>query len=114
MGTVRNAQVSYNVRFEWGAAGAAALAPSSMCLVVVDVLSFSTSVTVAAEAGTRVYPCAWRDESAAGFARSHQAQLAVGRRSVSAATVTEPTFSKTRRQPACSSAVSAVASAAAR
>src|SRR5512142_457449 len=85
MGTVRNAQVSYNVRFEWGAAGAAALAPSSMCLVVVDVLSFSTSVTVAAEAGTRVYPCAWRDESAAGFARSHQAQLAVGRRSVSAA-----------------------------
>jgi 2-phosphosulfolactate phosphatase len=78
------AQVSYDVRFEWGPAGAAALAPSSSCLVVVDVLSFSTSVTVAAEAGTRVYPCAWRDESAAEFARSHQARLAVGRRAVSA------------------------------
>jgi hypothetical protein len=35
----------YDVRFEWGPAGAAALAPSSSCLVVVDVLSFSTSVT---------------------------------------------------------------------
>jgi 2-phosphosulfolactate phosphatase len=84
-----NAQVSYDVRFEWGPAGAAALAPSSMCLVVVDVLSFSTSVTVAAEAGTRVYPHAWSDEytaeSAAEFARSRGAQLAVGRRSVSAA-----------------------------
>ena len=74
----------YDVRFEWGLAGADALAPSSSCLVVVDVLSFSTSVTVAAEAGTRVYPCAWRDESAAEFARMHQAQLAVGRRAVSA------------------------------
>jgi 2-phosphosulfolactate phosphatase len=79
------AQVSYDVRFEWGPTGAAALAPLSMRLVVVDVLSFSTSVTVAAEAGTRVYPCAWRDEPAAEFARSHQAQLAVGRRAVSAA-----------------------------
>ena len=73
------------MRFEWGPAGAAALAPSSSCLVVVDVLSFSTSVTVAVEAGTRVYPCAWRDESAAEFARSHRAELAVGRRAVSAA-----------------------------
>jgi hypothetical protein len=40
-------QDRYDVRFEWGAAGAAALAPLSSCLVVVDVLSFSTSVTVA-------------------------------------------------------------------
>src|SRR5690348_1654332 len=89
------AQVSYDVRFEWGPAGAAALAPSSSCLVVVDVLSFSTSVTVAVEAGTRVYPCAWpagpaaesaaSAASAAEFARSHRAELAVGRRAVSAA-----------------------------
>jgi 2-phosphosulfolactate phosphatase len=74
----------YDVRFEWGAAGAAALAPWSSCLVVVDVLSFSTSVTVAVEAGTRVYPCAWRDETAAAFARERQAELAVGRHAVSA------------------------------
>lgn len=91
------AQISYDVRFEWGPAGAAALAPSSSCLAVVDVLSFSTSVTVAVEAGTRVYPCAWpaepaaesgakrAAEPAAEFARSHRAELAVGRRAVSAA-----------------------------
>ena len=90
------AQTSYDVRFEWGPAGAAALAPSSSCLAVVDVLSFSTSVTVAVEAGTRVYPCAWPAEPAAEsgaesavefaveFARSHRAELAVGRRAVSA------------------------------
>ena len=87
----------YDVRLEWGPAGATALAPWSTCLVVVDVLSFSTSVTVAVEAGTRVYPCAWpaepaaesgaepAAESAAEFARSHRAELAVGRRAVSAA-----------------------------
>jgi 2-phosphosulfolactate phosphatase len=78
-----DARGSYDVRFEWGAAGAAALAPSSSCLVVVDVLSFSTSVTVAVEAGTRVYPCGWRDETAAAFARERQAELAVGRRAAS-------------------------------
>ena len=79
-----DARGPYDVRFEWGAAGAAALAPSSSCLVVVDVLSFSTSVTVAVEAGTQVYPCAWRDETAAAFARERQAELAVGRRAASA------------------------------
>ncbi len=78
------AQEPYDVRFEWGLAGAAGLAPSSSCLVVVDVLSFSTSVTVAVEAGTQVYPCAWRDETAAAFAREHRAELAVGRRAASA------------------------------
>src|SRR4051812_20203004 len=78
------AQEPYGVRFEWGPAGAVALASSSSCLVVVDVLSFSTSVTVAVEAGTRVYPYAWRDETAAAFARERQAELAVDRRAASA------------------------------
>jgi 2-phosphosulfolactate phosphatase len=38
---------------------------------------------VAVEAGTRVFPYAWRDETAASFARQHQAQLA-GHRTASA------------------------------
>jgi 2-phosphosulfolactate phosphatase len=80
------AQARYGVRFDWGPAGAAALASSSSCLVIVDVLSFTTTVTVAAEAGTQVYPYAWADQTAASFARQNQAQLAVGRRAVSAAT----------------------------
>jgi len=78
------AQSPYGVRFEWGLAGAAALAPSSSCLVIVDVLSFTTSVTVAVEAGMKVFPYPWRDETAAEFARQNQAQLASGRRAASA------------------------------
>jgi 2-phosphosulfolactate phosphatase len=56
------AQNPYGVRFEWGLAGTAALASSSSCLVIVDVLSFTTAVTVAAEAGTEVFPCLARRE----------------------------------------------------
>ena len=77
-------QSPYGVRFEWGLAGAAALASSSSSLVIVDVLSFTTAVTVAVEAGVKVFPYAWRDETAAEFARQNQAQLAVGRRAASA------------------------------
>lgn len=55
-------QHPHGVRFDWGLAGAAAHASSSSCLVIVDILSFTTSVTVAVEAGTRVFPYAWRDE----------------------------------------------------
>jgi len=77
-------QSPHGVRFEWGLAGATALAASSSCLVIVDVLSFTTSVTVAVEAGTQVFPYAWRDETAAGFARQQHAQLAAGHRAPSA------------------------------
>ncbi|MEU7962748.1 2-phosphosulfolactate phosphatase [Streptomyces sp. NPDC049097] len=80
-------QQGYGVRFEWGPTGAQQLASEAACLVVVDVLSFTTSVTVAVEAGTQVFPYAWRDETAADFARSKTAALAVGRR---AATSTSP------------------------
>ncbi|TDC45765.1 hypothetical protein E1212_28315 [Jiangella ureilytica] len=73
-------QVGYGVRVEWGPAGAARLAPHVACLVVVDVLSFTTAVSVAAEAGTTVYPYAWRDETAAAYADTVGARLAVGRR----------------------------------
>lgn len=47
-------QHRYQVRFEWGAAGLARLAPADV-VVVVDVLRFSTTVTDAVAAG-RVVP----------------------------------------------------------
>lgn len=73
----------WGVRLEWGSAGAVALGPGSACVVVVDVLSFTTAVSVAVEAGTRVLPYPWRDGGAAEFAARQGAALAVGRRAVS-------------------------------
>jgi 2-phosphosulfolactate phosphatase len=78
--TTWHLQEPYGVRFEWGPSAAATLAPASGCLVVVDVLSFTTSVTVAVEAGTDVFPYRWRDDTAVAFATAKGARLAVGRR----------------------------------
>ncbi len=70
-------QGRYQVRLGWGPAGAATLGAD--VVVVVDVLSFSTAVTVAVDRGTRVIPCPWSDERAAALAAEHGATLAVGR-----------------------------------
>ena len=72
-------QAAYRVRAEWGPAGAQALATAAYA-VVVDVLSFTTTVTVAVERGMTVWPFRWRDERAAArFAQERDAVLAVGR-----------------------------------
>ncbi|MFB7511799.1 2-phosphosulfolactate phosphatase [Streptomyces sp. NPDC056144] len=71
------------VSFGWGPVEARALAagsPEPVCVVVVDVLSFTTSVGVAVEAGTAVHPYPWRDGTAVAYARERDAVLAVGRR----------------------------------
>jgi 2-phosphosulfolactate phosphatase len=74
------AQGAYDVRFDWGAAGAAAVRARGGSLVVVDVLSFTTSVSVAVERGTAVIPAPWRDGRAETLARGLDAEVAVGRR----------------------------------
>ncbi|MDH2414014.1 2-phosphosulfolactate phosphatase [Nocardioides sp. CER19] len=63
------------VRLEWGPVGAEALAPVDVA-VVVDVLSFTTTLTVAVERGIEVFPFLWRDERAAAFAAERDAVLA--------------------------------------
>ncbi|MDV3219838.1 2-phosphosulfolactate phosphatase [Intrasporangium sp.] len=73
------------VRVEWGPVGAASLVSYAaergpVVAVVVDVLSFTTAVSVAVDAGMTVWPYRWKDGSAPGFARQHDAVLAVGRR----------------------------------
>ncbi|MFB6842503.1 2-phosphosulfolactate phosphatase [Streptomyces sp. NPDC056361] len=68
------------VSFGWGPVEARALARAAACVVVVDVLSFTTAVGVAVEAGTAVHPYRWRDATAAAYADRVGAALAVGRR----------------------------------
>ncbi|MGW6280897.1 2-phosphosulfolactate phosphatase [Kribbella sp. NPDC055071] len=71
------AQNNFRVGFDWGPAGAAAV-PGSI-VAVVDVLSFTTAVTVAVDQGIDVYPYRWRDETAVAYAKQYDATLAVGR-----------------------------------
>ncbi|MFC8129307.1 2-phosphosulfolactate phosphatase [Streptomyces sp. NPDC057302] len=95
------AQGEYGVRFEWGPEGARRLMAGGevTCLVVVDVLSFTTAVSVAVDAGTKVFPYAWRDESAVAFAAGRDAELAVGRRAVSAGSPWSLSPAALRRAP---------------
>jgi len=67
------------VRFEWGPTGAERLASESAVAVVVDVLTFTTSVSVAVDRGMAVHPYQWDDRSAEQYAEAHGAVLA-GRR----------------------------------
>jgi 2-phosphosulfolactate phosphatase len=87
-------QSGSGIRFEWGPAGAGRLAGEAACLVVVDVLSFTTAVSVAVQQGIRILPFwlpdghvapaerAAAEKAAAVYARQSGARLAVARRAV--------------------------------
>jgi 2-phosphosulfolactate phosphatase len=77
-------QTGYDIRFDWGPTGASRVSERDGVLVIVDVLSFTTAVSVAVERGSAVYPAAWRDARASDLAREKDAVLAVGRREVTA------------------------------
>ncbi|WP_232677094.1 2-phosphosulfolactate phosphatase [Nocardioides sp. R-C-SC26] len=77
-------QSGYDVALEWGPTGADAItggdaSRSDVVAVVVDVLSFTTTATVALGRGIEVVPCRWRDERAEETAERFDAVLAVGR-----------------------------------
>lgn len=70
-------QSDYAIRFDWGLSGANRSAAD--LAVVVDVLSFSTAVSIAVDRGMIVYPYAWADDSVQAFAQDRDAVVAVGR-----------------------------------
>jgi 2-phosphosulfolactate phosphatase len=76
-------QQQFAARFEWGEDGLRSLAPHAAVIVIIDVMSFTTAVSVAVEQGATVYPYRWKDETAAERARELNALLAVHRQSVS-------------------------------
>ncbi|EME20886.1 2-phosphosulfolactate phosphatase [Rhodococcus triatomae] len=68
-----------SIRFDWGPVGADAVGPDAGTAVVVDVLSFTTTLSVAVDRGAEVFPYRWHDDSAARYAMQRDAVLAVGR-----------------------------------
>jgi len=72
-------QNDFDIRCEWGEEGASCLALISDVVIVVDVMSFSTCVSVAVSRGAAVYPIRSRDATGDAFANSLGAELAGAR-----------------------------------
>lgn len=85
-------QLDPRIRLEQGLTGALAVARGpDLLIVVVDVLSFSTTVVVAAEHGVAIVPVRSSDAHADEVARRHRAVLA-GRRGASGPTLSPASF----------------------
>ena len=69
-------QSSFELRCEWGLQGISQLAPISDVIIIVDILSFSTSVEIATNNGAVIFPYQWRDLSASDYAQQVKAELA--------------------------------------
>lgn len=72
------AQARFNVRCEWGLAAIDHLAQADV-VIIVDVLSFTTTVDVALGRGVTVFPYRWRDNAATAYAAERDAELAGNR-----------------------------------
>ncbi|WP_313687739.1 2-phosphosulfolactate phosphatase [Pantoea sp.] len=81
-------QHGFDVRLEWGLAAAQHLAQDADCVIVVDVMSFSTCVSVANDNGALIAPWPWKDASAQAYAAEMGAQAASIDRRFSAETFT--------------------------
>lgn len=77
-------QKKYEIKTEWGLSGIKALSSVTDLFIIVDVLSFSTSVDIALSRGAKVIPYRYKDNSAAEFAEKNNAILAAEKRDKSA------------------------------
>lgn len=69
-------QGDFSIRFGWGPNGLRRLAPTADVVIVIDVLSFSTSVDIAVGRGAVVLPYKWHDGSEFDYAAQHDAIVA--------------------------------------
>ena len=72
-------QAEFDIRCEWGEPGIAQLAPISDVVIIVDVMSFSTCVSIAVSRWATVFPYRWKDGTARAYAESIGAELAESR-----------------------------------
>ncbi len=69
-------QTHYDIRLEWGVQAAEHLAAEADCVVIIDVMSFSTCVSIATERGGFIFPYPWKDARAQDYAAEKNAQCA--------------------------------------
>jgi 2-phosphosulfolactate phosphatase len=72
-------QSAFDIRCEWGERGLAALLGGSDAVILIDVLSFSTTVDVAVSRGAIIYPFRNGDPSVASFAAEKRAEIVARR-----------------------------------
>lgn len=70
-------QHGFEVRFGWGPNGLRRLAPHVEAVVIIDVMSFSTSVDIAVSRGVIVFPYRWHNGTEVDFAEQVDAVVAV-------------------------------------
>jgi 2-phosphosulfolactate phosphatase len=68
-------EIPMQVTCDWGV-NALTQVPHDAVVVIVDVFSFTTAVTVACGRGAHIYPCPWSGERAEELARAQGARLA--------------------------------------
>lgn len=77
---IEHRQHGHRVRLEWGPAGVELLAADCAAVIVVDVLSFCTSVDIAVGRGATVLPQRWGDCAAAAREAAARDALPAGPR----------------------------------
>ena len=85
-------QGCFDVRCEFGPRGLAQLAGEVDAVILVDVLSFTTAVSVAIDAGAEVLPYRFKDERAAAYAERFGAALAGARDSSARYSLSPPSL----------------------
>jgi len=66
----------FEIRLEWGSHAVELLAQDVDCIIIVDVMLFSSCVSLAAGRGTRISPYPWKDASAEAYAAATYRALA--------------------------------------
>ncbi|NET23866.1 MAG: hypothetical protein F6K07_33305 [Okeania sp. SIO1H5] len=66
----------YDIRCEWGPNGAKAVSPDSDVVIIVDILSFTTSIDLITSQGGIAFPYQWRSDTVYDYAKTVNAEVA--------------------------------------